>query len=43
MTLVKWKPAAILGRDFDSLISNFIPRPVGLLRFSDAAWSPNVD
>lgn len=43
MTLVKWKPAAILGRDFDSLISDFFPRPVGLLRFSDAVWSPNVD
>jgi len=43
MTLVKWKPAASLRRDFDSLISDFFPNPVGLLRFSDAAWSPNVD
>lgn len=43
MTLVKWKPAASLRRDFDSMFSDFFPRPVGLLRFSDAAWSPNVD
>ncbi|KPK88941.1 hypothetical protein AMJ80_10460 [bacterium SM23_31] len=43
MTLVKWKPAAILGRDFDSLVSDFFPGPVGAIRFGDMTWSPNVD